>query len=206
MAKRSDSLVGNGPYEVASIPGNGDLKIIVNSGSSIPFFDNPSGSKSPWWMISMKADNAEVLCSTVSLAPYTSYAELFGFHIESRVVILPTIANRLFISSIIHEDCIVVIPNGGYIADLEHKMYSGVMFGQITLVCLGWIKGKLEVYHRITFMNSILVEITPDLDRAFIRFRVVKKNHTFIPFSQVGVKKGQAMCILNLETNTTSAE
>jgi hypothetical protein len=55
-------------------------------------------------------------------------------------------------------------------------------------------------------MNSILVEITPDLDRVFIRFRVVKKNHTFMPFSQVGVKKGQAMCIVNLETNTTSAE
>jgi hypothetical protein len=199
-------IIGNGPYEVADIPGMGGLKIIVVSGSTIPFFDNPSGSKSPWWMIEMRVDDKHVLSSTVTQKKYSNFAELFGFHVESRVVLSSTIANRLFISSIIHEDCIVVIPNGGYVADLEHKMYSGAVFNRISLVCLGWIKGKLEQYHRVTFLDSILVEITPDLDRVFVRFRVVKKKQTFIPFTQVGAKKGESICYINLRHNTLKDE
>ncbi|MDR0633125.1 MAG: hypothetical protein LBF84_03225 [Holosporales bacterium] len=205
LSDNKSQAQGNGPYEIANVPGMGDLKVIVVSESTSQFFNNPNGSKSPWWMVSMKADNKEVLSSTVTAAPYKDYTELFGFYIESYVVFSSTIANKLFVSSIIHEDCIIVIPNAGYVADLEQKMHSGVLFGMITIVCLGWIKGTLQVYHRITFTNSFLVSIIPDLDRAFVRFRVVKKNHTFIPFSQAGVKAGQSMCLIDLTTDTTSA-
>ena len=195
-------MLGELPYEVVEIPGQDGDRILITTSSTSQYFNNPSGSKSPWWMISMQVDGKEILSSSVSTKPFDTFAELYGFQIEASRTTSPDIGNKLITSAMIrHEDCIVVIPYGGYVANIENKMYAGTRIGIINISCLGWIKGKLEVYQRITFTNPFITSVTHDLDRAFVRFRVMKKNHSYIVFNQIGEKGGQSICVLDLAAN-----
>lgn len=194
-------------YELVHVPGYSDLQILAVSRSVSPYHFYESGSKSPWWMISMKA-KAELLSSSVDGKDgditFAKCAELYGFQVDVSRRTEQTVSSQLFTSARIqHDDCIVLIPNGGYIADIETNMTNNTVLPLIHIVCVGWFEGKLQVYQKIKFEHSRVTQVIPDLDRVFVRFRVLKKTYTFIPFDQETSKKGgQAVCTIDISKNT----
>jgi hypothetical protein len=192
------------PYELVEMPGSEDLRIIAISKSVGRHPDNHAGSRTPWWMISIN-DGKEILCSTVdSSSPYKTYAELYGFHIDVSREVSSDIGNQLFTSAMIkHDDCIALIPNGGYIAELENIMNSGKPVKKITIQGIGWFSNALKPFTTIIFLDSYILAITHNLDRAFIRFRVKDKTHTFYVYDQKGTSSGQSICTVKLGDNTS---
>lgn len=198
------------PYELIDVPGEEDVRILAISRSTSHSHYNESGSKSPWWMISMK-HGSELLSSTItgsrdSTTVYNKFAELYGFHIESSRETVADLANQLFTSAMIkHEDCIVILPNGGYATDIENAMYTGKPMSEIKIICLGWFDGALNITQMIFFENSYIIALTHDLDRIVVKFRVQKKTYTYFDRNQDStVVSGQAVCTLDLSENTVT--
>ncbi|MDR0631471.1 MAG: hypothetical protein LBF66_02800 [Holosporales bacterium] len=195
------------PYELISVPGTEDLRILTVAKSIGMPTEKATGSKTPWWMISIKGTK-ELLSSTVEgNSIYKNYAELYGFQIDVSREVASDVSNQLFTSAMIkHEDCIVLIPNGGYVAELENLMNSGKPVTKISIQGIGWYDNALKPFTSIVFDDSYIISVTHDLDRAFIRFRVQDKTHTFFVHDQKGKSSGQAMCALKLADNTSTLE
>jgi hypothetical protein len=195
------------PYEVVNVPGSEDLRILAVSKSIGMPTEKAIGSKTPWWMISIKGEK-ELLSSTVEgNSIYKNYAELYGFQIDVSREVSSDISNQLFTSAMIkHEDCIVLIPNGGYIAELENLMNSGKPITKVSIQGTGWYNNALKPFTTIVFDNCYIISITHDLDRAFVRFRVQDKTHTFFVHDQKGQSSGQSICTVMLGDNTNSVE
>ncbi|MDR2464541.1 MAG: hypothetical protein LBD36_02975 [Holosporales bacterium] len=191
-------------YELVNVPGRNGLQISTVSKSTSPYRYNQSGSKSPWWMVSIKASK-ELLSSTVEgNSIYKNFAELYGFHIAAWREVSSDVSNQLFTSAMIqHEDVIILIPSGGYIADLENAMCSGTPVVKIIIQGTGWINNALKPFVTISFENSFILSVTQDGDRTFVTFRASEKSHTFFVHDQKGASKGQSVCTANLLENTS---
>jgi hypothetical protein len=191
------------PYDLINVPGVDDFRLLVSNYNLENYRTEHAGSKTPWWMVSMKAGK-ELLCSTVKGNDKAKdYAELYGFQIEIRRESSRDLGNQLFTSAMIkHEDCIISIPNAGYAAELENYMYMGKPIKTITMMCLGWFAGKLEPYQKLVFSDSYLVGVTHDLDKLFVKFRIQNKTHIFTVYDRyTAVKGGQSTCSINFSTN-----
>lgn len=208
-AKNSDAI-----YELIEVPGADNIQILAVSRSTSQFHYTDVGSKSPWWMISMKRaekknskTKKDILFSSLEgkendKIKYENFAELYGFFIDAYRATNTDITNQLFTSAMIrHDDCIVLIPNGIYVADIENAQLTGKPF-DIVIICIGWIQGELHMYQKIEFKNAYVLSVNQALDRAFIRFRVQTKTWTFIPYTQEGEKKGQAICEVDFSKNS----
>lgn len=212
MAQIKDSE----PYEMLEIPGEEGFQVLVVSRSTSHSTYNAEGSKSPWWGISMKCEDKEILTSTVETdskkarrdaeIKYENFAELYGFHISSFRYTASDQANQLYTSSeIMHEDVVVVIPNAGYAINIENAMNVGHLINEAHLICYGWFGGTLDISQSIKFLNCYIVTLTHDLDRLIVRFRAHLKVHTYYARKQDGKPDGQTVCILDLELNTSRA-
>jgi hypothetical protein len=195
-----NAMFGNPPYDTIRVPGHEDISLLVVSSSTNNHDHTPAGSRTPWWMIKIQSDGKELMSSTIE--KYEKYGPLFGFLVESRRAVSSDSGNQLFTAArILHDDCFIVILNGGYVAALENKMHSGSLVGMIEMSSLAWINGELKICHRITFTNSPIKDIIYFGDYVIMRVRVTRKNHAFMPFDQKGVAKGNAICTLNMESN-----
>jgi hypothetical protein len=195
------------PYEVVKVPGSEDQCILAISKKIGMPTDKSVGSKTPWWMISMKGDK-EILSSRVEgNSIFKDYAELYGFQIDASREVSTDVSNHLFTSAMIqHEDCIVLIPNGGYVAELENIMNSGKPVTKISIQGIGWYNNVLKPFTSIVFDNVFILAVTQDLDRVFIRFRVQDKTYTFFAHDQTGNSSGQSLCFIQLSNNTSTLE
>lgn len=212
MAQIKDSE----PYEMLEIPGEEGFKVLVVSRSTSHSTYNEEGSKSPWWGISMKCEDKEILTSTVETdskktrrdktIKYENFAELYGFHISSFRYTLSDQANQLYTSSaIMHEDVVVIIPNAGYGINIENAMNVGNLINEVHIICYGWFKGTLDISQSVKFLNCYIITVTHDLDRLIVRFRAHAKVYTYFHWTQDGKPEGQTACVLDLGVNTSQS-
>ncbi|GHS96493.1 hypothetical protein AGMMS50296_2690 [Alphaproteobacteria bacterium] len=189
-------------YEWVTIPGLGHTKLLTLSRSTNHDSYDAAGSKTPWWMVGMKKSGKDVFSSTIDGkagdADLSKMAELFGFYEGMRRECSSESTGPLWTSEMTrHDDCILYIPNGGYAADLENAMYKGEPIETTTIVCLGWFAGKLQQYINLTFTDSYLVDKIDDLDRVFLRLRILEKSHTFTPYDQrKATSSGKSVCAM----------
>jgi hypothetical protein len=188
------------PFEIKKMPGRDNTQFLV--------FDSPPGAGTPMWMISID----DILSSNIAgealfmfLSEYSEYAQLFGFCIGvTRNVAEYAEDQLLSLSAVRHDDCVVYIPLGGYVATLEDLMYTGTVVNYVTIEGLGWYDGKFKPFTLIELEGSYIVEMTYDLDRVFIRFRVSTLTTTYFAYDHQGKAGGQAVCTVDLTSNSSS--
>jgi hypothetical protein len=194
----------DGAYELIDMPGAEDLQILATTKSTSSHWHNRSGSKAPWWMVSIKTSKELLSSSVEGNSAYKNFAELYGFHVLAWREVSTDVSNQLFTSAMIrHEDCVILIPNGGYVAELENAMNSGTHITKIVIQGIGWFNNALKPFTTISFDNSFILAVVQDLDRAFIKFRVHCKSHTFFVYDQKGTSSGQSICSIKLDENTS---
>src|SRR3569833_1151189 len=101
----------------------------------VPMIDDGSSDlkaiKSPEWMVKLD----DIVFSSVS--DFEDYCELFGWYAEAGRITSGDISNQLFTSATLcHSDIVIIIPSGGYAAQLQTQMNMGRMISKMTITHL----------------------------------------------------------------------
>ena len=113
-------------FQIVSLPGRKDFKIATTDTAG------NNDIKSPEWMVRID----DLLQSSV--LGFENYVELFGWYGESSRFTNPDISGPLQTSATMrHSDLILIIPYGGYCAQLESNMNLGSGIATLTIVRLG---------------------------------------------------------------------
>jgi hypothetical protein len=186
-------------YNFVNIPGTADSRLLTALPSENLIH---STAKGPRWMIRMNA-GSELFSSNLKHEIAMKCTDLYGFHIEIKRKTSPDIGRKLFTSAMVkHENCTVLIPDGGHTAELENCFFKKTAVKTITIICLGVFPDGIDVYQEITFSDSLICAITHDLDKIFVCFHVQKKTHKFTEYNYTtATKGGQSVCSIDFSTN-----
>jgi hypothetical protein len=180
------------------------------------------GKDFPKWMISINAGGELFSSSITANEQAKNCIPLYGFHISVRrytTADLPSIGGSFRASSglskihsketaaftsmqLKHDDCVVLIPSGGHIAELENCLYKKKTVETVSLLCFNWFGGNLDIFQEISFQDSLVTAVEQKIDEVFVRFRVKKKTHSYTQYnSQTFAKGGVATCSMDFTKN-----
>lgn len=155
------------------------------------------GVKSPEWMIKI----GDLLTSEVE--DFNDYCELFGWYGESSRLTTGDISNQLFTSATLkHSDLIVILPNGGYGAQLESKMNLGIPLPIVQIVRLGNIKSTKVKLQVVDFTLCRIQSFQQQLDRLIVSLSISSKTNTVYVYDINGTNKGQMVSRVDYAKNT----
>lgn len=169
-------------FQIVNLPGKKDFRIATTDSSS----SDSSAVKSPEWMI--KID--KLLQSSVE--GFQDYVELFGWYAESSRFTNPDVSGPLFTTSTLrHSDLILIIPYGGYCAQLESNMNLGVGISNLNIVRLGNIGQMKVTMQLIEYKTCKIQSCQQQLDRMILHVMIGSKTNTVYVYGQDGQNQGQ---------------
>ena len=181
-------------YQIINLPGKRDVRIATVDTSDRG--DTPA-VKSPEWMV--KIDGL----MQSSVAGFKDYVELFGWYAESSRYTSPDISGPLFTSSALrHSDLVLVIPYGGYCAQLESNMNLGVAISNLNIVRLGNIGQMKVVIQLIEYKTCKIQSCQQQLDRMILHVMIGSKTNTVYVYGQDGQSQGQMVSQVDYINNT----
>ena len=173
---------------------------------NIPIVENPNEGdskfvKSPEWMIRLD----KIVFSAVT--GYETHTELFGWYSESGRFTLGDVSNQLFTSATLsHSDVVVIIPNGGYAADLQTSMNAGRLIERASLVHLGNVGQTKVKLQEIIHEQCRIQNFQQQLDRLVLHLQVTTKTDTHFVYDRSGQIKGQMVTSVNYAQNSLYGE
>ncbi|RZI45872.1 hypothetical protein [Candidatus Finniella inopinata] len=180
-------------YTITEIPGKTNLRVATTDTTT----PEDGGVKSPEWMI--KID--DMLKSEVE--NFNDYCELFGWYGESSRLTTGDISNQLFTSATLkHSDLVIIIPNGGYGAQLETKMNLGIPLNEVQVVRLGNVKSTKVKLQVIDYTLCRIQSFQQQLDRLVICLNISAKTNTVFVYDVNGNNKGQMVNRVDYAKNT----
>lgn len=180
-------------FQIVNLPGKRDFRIATTDSADA----DPSAIKSPEWMV--KIDN--LLQSSVQ--GYTNYVELFGWYAESGRFTSPDVSGPLLTSSTLrHSDLILIMPYGGYCAQLESNMNTGVSINNLNIIRLGNIGQMKIVLQSIEYKTCKIQNCQQQLDRMIIHVMIGSKTNTVYVYGQDGQSQGQMVSKVDYINNT----
>ena len=182
-------------YTIIELPGKSKFRIATTD------INQPDaevkGVKAPEWMVKMD----DLMKSEV--ADFNDHAELFGWYAESSRFTTGDISNNLFTSATLkHSDLILLLPNGGYSAQLETRMNTGTEVDSLTIVRLGNIKALKVKLQTIVYTNCRIQTFQQQLDRLILQLSVTTKENTIFVYDVNGESKGQVVSKVDYSKNT----
>lgn len=205
----SSSSFADTVFEEVDVPGMSGMRILSVSKAVNNFDKTNFGTKTPWYMVSLKV-NSEILSSNIDgkygTNEYKNFCELFGFHIAVSRETGENVNDQLFTAGCIkHENCTIHIPQSDYAVELGNFMNNGTIIKEIKIVGLGRYNDEMQPYEEIIFEDSSIVSIIPSGDDLFVTFNVSKKERFFRYFDQTGKPGGKAVCKVDIYKDTSSA-
>ncbi len=180
-------------FQIVNLPGKREFRIATTDTTN----EEHSGIKSPEWMV--KID--ELMQSSVE--GFRNYVELFGWYGESSRYTNPDISGPLFTSSTLrHSDLILIIPYGGYCAQLESHMNLGTGIGNLTIVRLGNVGQMKVTLQQIEFKTCKIQSCQQQLDRMILHVMIGAKTNTVFVYGQDGQSQGQMVSQVDYINNT----
>lgn len=180
-------------YTITEIPGKTKLRVATTDTTT----PADGGVKSPEWMI--KID--DMLQSEVE--NFNDYCELFGWYGESSRLTTGDISNQLFTSATLkHSDLVIIIPNGGYGAQLETKMNLGIPLNVVQVVRLGNVKSTKVKLQVIDYTLCRIQSFQQQLDRLVLCLSITGKTNTVFVYDVNGSNKGQMVSHVDYAKNT----
>jgi len=180
-------------YTITEIPGKTKLRVATTDTTT----PEDGGVKSPEWMI--KID--DMLQSEVE--NFNDYCELFGWYGESSRLTTGDISNQLFTSATLkHSDLVIIIPNGGYGAQLETKMNLGIPLNVVQVVRLGNVKSTKVKLQVIDYTLCRIQSFQQQLDRLVVCLSITGKTNTVFVYDVNGSNKGQMVSSVDYAKNT----
>lgn len=182
-------------YQVVGMMGRNDRAV------QVPIIEDPSSEtqsvRSPEWMISLD----DIVFS--SITNYEDYCELYGWYAESGRFTSGDISNQLFTSATLrHSDIIVIIPSGGYAAQLQTQMNMGRMIHKMTIVHLGNVEQAKVKLQEIVHNQCRIQNYQQQLDRLVMHIQVTTKTDTHFVYDRSGQIKGQMVTSVNYSQNS----
>lgn len=181
-------------FQIVNLPGKKDFRIATTDRQPA---EDLGGIKSPEWMV--KIDG--LLHSSVD--GYKEYVELFGWYAESSRFTNPDISGPLFTSATLrHSDLILIIPYGGYCAQLESNMNLGVNISNLNIVRLGNIGQMKVIIQMIEYKTCKIQSCQQQLDRMILHVMIGSKTNTVYVYGQDGQSQGQMVSQVDYINNT----
>jgi hypothetical protein len=181
-------------FQIIELPGKRTFRIAT---TDVPVTDEDIGVKSPEWMVSMD----KLMCSTVE--GFDDYVELFGWYGESSRFTSPDASGPLFTSSTLrHTDLILIIPYGGYCAQIESNMNLGQPINSLKIVRLGNISQAKVKLQELEYTNCKIQTCQQQLDRMIIHVQIATKTNTVFVYGQDGTSQGQMVSKADYVKNT----
>lgn len=182
-------------YQVVGLMGRADRAV------QVPIADDPSNEfqsvRSPEWMI--KFD--DIVFSSIS--DFEDHCELYGWYAEAGRFTSGDVSNQLFTSATLrHTDVIVIIPSGGYAAQLQTQMNMGRMISQMTIVHLGNVEQTKVKLQEIVHDQCRIQNYQQQLDRLVMHIQVTAKTDTHFVYDRKGQIKGQMVTSVNYSQNS----
>lgn len=171
----------------------------------VPMVDDPSTDlkavKSPEWMVKLD----DIVFS--SIVDYESYCELYGWYAEAGRFTSGDVSNQLFTSATLcHSDLIIIIPGGGYAAQLQTSMNMGRMIVQMTIVHLGNVEQEKVKLQEIVHDQCRIQNYQQQLDRIVLQIQVTAKTDTHFVYDRAGQIKGQMVTSVNYAQHSIFAD
>jgi hypothetical protein len=181
-------------FEIVNIPGRNNFKIATTSSGKD---GDGNAVKSPEWMVKI-----DTLLQS-SVAGFTDHIELFGWYGESSRFTSPDVSGPLYTSATLrHTDLILIIPYGGYSAQLESNMNLGVGINTLSIVRLGNIGQAKVIMQRIDFKTCKIQSCQQQLDRMILHVMIGSKTNTVFVYGQDGLSQGQMVSQVDYISNT----
>lgn len=183
-------------FQIVQLPGKRDFRIATTD-SNFADQEMPNAIRTPEWMV--KIDN--IMSSSV--AGFNDYVELFGWYGESSRFTSPEISGPLFTSATLrHSDLVLIVPYGGYSAQLESNMNLGVGISNLTIVRLGNIGQMKVTMQKIEYKTCKIQTCQQQLDRMILNVMVGAKINTVYVYGQDGQSQGQMVSQVDYINNT----
>jgi hypothetical protein len=183
-------------FQIVTLPGKKEFRIATTDSAQS---NDLSTIKSPEWMV--KVDGL----FHSSVEGYNDYVELFGWYGESSRYTNPDVSGPLFTSSTLrHTDLVLIIPYGGYCAQLESNMNLGVGISNLTVVRLGNIGQMKVMMQMLEFKTCKIQSCQQQLDRMILQIMIGQKTNTVYVYGQDGQSQGQMVSHVDYITNSAT--
>lgn len=181
-------------YQVVGMMGRTDRVV------QVPITEDPSSDlqlvRSPEWMVKLD----DIVFSSIS--NFEDYCELYGWYAEAGRFTSGDVSNQLFTSATLrHSDVIIIIPSGGYAAQLQTHMNLGRMIRQMTIVHLGNVEQSKVKLQEIVHDQCRIQNYQQQLDRLVLHIQVTAKTDTHFVYDRSGQIKGQMVTAVNYSQN-----
>jgi hypothetical protein len=158
---------------------------VVNQGSDVPSY-----SRSPEWMI--KIGDKSPKGSNVT--GKETYVEVFGWSGAVSRSSSPNLGGQHHsTATLIHTDLVVIIPMGGYVAQITNAMANGEVIPQIDLERLANIEKVLQVVQTIVFKVCRIQSVKQQIEQAVITIQIQQRTDTIKVYGQDGKAAGQVV-------------
>lgn len=186
-------------YQVIGMMGRADRAV------QVPITEDPATEiqsvRSPEWMVKLD----DIVFS--SITGFEDHCELYGWYAEAGRFTSGDVANQLFTSATLrHSDVIIIIPGGGYAAQLQTQMNMGRMIGQMTIVHLGNVEQSKVKLQEIVHDQCRIQNYQQQLDRLVLHIQVTAKTDTHFVYDRAGQIKGQMVTSVNYSQNSVFAD
>lgn len=171
----------------------------------VPVVDNDQTDlkavKSPEWMVSLD----DIVFSSVT--DFEDHCELYGWYAEAGRFTSGDVSNQLFTSATLcHSDIVIIIPGGGYAAQLQTQMNMGRMISKMTIVHLGNVEQTKVKLQEIVHDQCRIQNYQQQLDRLVLQIQVTAKTDTHFVYDRTGQIKGQMVTSVNYSQNSLFAD
>lgn len=182
-------------FKLIELPGRSKYRIPVTS-SYDASEDEGRISKTPDWIV--RLDNI----TNSSIADYTDFTELFGWYGESSRFTASDISSDFVTSATLkHSELILLIPNGGFAAPIESRMYEGIPIDELVIVRLGNIRQTRVETQALVYRCCYIQRFQQQLDRVFLQVTVKTKENTLYVFDVDGMPRGQVVSRVDFSSN-----
>lgn len=171
-------------FQLVDLPGKGDFRVATtDTQNGDPFLS----ARSPEWMV--KIDNI----TESDIDGYRDYVELFGWQGESSCLSAAPMSGgpNLASSALRHTELILIIPFGGYSAQIETKMNRSEYLENITITHVGAVLNNKVPLQKLEFNNCRIQRCQQQLDRMIVHVMISIKINTVYVYDQTGLSTGQ---------------